>query len=217
MTAAAPSAPPLRRDAAANRERILAAAIEVFGTDGARAGIDDIAKLAGVGVGTVYRRFPTKDALIQAIVAELLGDLVKVAHTAAQAGPAEGVAEFLNGAGELQARYAGCLWLLWRSGDESEQTVAELRSIVQQLLTRAQQAHAVRHDLAYEDVVMVLWSLAGVVESARDVDPQLWRRTLEVMLLGLRPSSATLQHPPLRPGGLDEVARQTHARRVSQL
>jgi AcrR family transcriptional regulator len=214
-TATSPT--PLRRDAAANRERILAAAVEVFGTDGVRAGIDDIAKRAGVGVGTVYRRFPTKEALVQAIVAQLLADLVVVARSALEAPPTAGLAEFLTGAGELQARHAGSLWLLWSSGDECEQTVAELRAIVQQLLTRAQHARAVRHDLAYEDVVMVLWSLAGVVESARDVDPQLWRRTLEVLLLGLRPSSDSLHHPPLRSGGLDDVSRQTRARRASQL
>jgi AcrR family transcriptional regulator len=208
--------PSLRRDAAANRERILAAAIEVFGSDGAAAGIDDIARRAGVGVGTVYRRFPTKEALVQAIVAQLLADLVAVARLAMDAAPEAGLAEFLSGAGELQARHAGCLWQLWSSGDECEQTVAELRAAVQQLLTRAQASRAVRHDLAYEDVVMLLWSMAGVVESARDVDPHLWRRTLEVMLLGLKPAMTPLQQPSLRPGGLDEVATQTRLRRARQ-
>ncbi len=61
---------------------------------------------------------------------------------------------------------------------------------------------------------MLLWSLAGVVESVRDVDPDLWRRSLEVMLLGIRPAAAALAQPPLYPGGLDEVARRARERRA---
>src|ERR1700710_3092844 len=118
MSAAAPA---LRRDAAANRERILAAAVEVFSISGADAGIDEIATKAGVGVGTVYRRFPTKEALVQAIVAQLLGDLVTVAKDALEAPPASGLEEFLTAAGELQARHAGCLWQLWSSGQDGDE------------------------------------------------------------------------------------------------
>ena len=213
ISPSAVAAPPLRRDAAANRERILAAAIEVFSISGADAGIDEIAAKAGVGVGTVYRRFPTKEALVQAIVSQLLGDLVTVAKAALEAPPAGGLAEFLIGAGELQARHAGCLWQLWSSGREGDEVLAELRGIGQQLLTRAQQSGAVRHELVYEDIGMLLWSLAGVVESVRDVQPGLWRRTLELMLRGMRPEPERLVNPPLQPGGLDVVARMSRQRR----
>jgi len=216
MMPSAPTAPPLRRDAAVNRERILAAAIEVFSTAGADAGIDDIARRAGVGVGTVYRRFPTKEALVQAITAQLMRDLLVLAGQALDEPAADALAAFLTGAGDLQARHAGCLWQLWSSGPESDQIRAELRNSVQQVLLRAQACGAVRDDLTYEDVAMVLWSLAGVVESVRDVQPDLWRRTLEVLLLGLRPTGTPLSSPPLRPGGLDEVSRQTSDRRGRQ-
>ncbi len=212
MTAAAP----LRRDAAANRERILAAAIDVFSTSGADAGIDEIARKAGVGVGTVYRRFPTKEALVQAITAQLLRDLLVLARRALDVPAAEGLATFLAGAGDLQARHAGCLWQLWSSGPESDEIRGDLRQGVQRVLVRGRECGAVRDDLTYEDVAMVLWSLAGVVESVRDVQPDLWRRTLEVLLLGLRPTDAALQSPPLRPGGLDEVSLQTSHRRGRQ-
>jgi AcrR family transcriptional regulator len=207
---------PLRRDAAVNRQRILAAAIEVFSTSGADAGIDEIARRAGVGVGTVYRRFPTKEALMQAITAQLMRDLVVLARDALDVPAADALADFLRGAGDLQARHAGCLWQLWSSGPDSDEIRAELRKSLQQVLARAQGCGAVRDDLTYEDVAMVLWSLAGVVESVRDVQPELWQRTLEVLLLGLRPSGAPLATPPLRPGGLDEVARQTSDRRGRQ-
>jgi AcrR family transcriptional regulator len=203
----ATATPPLRRDAAANRERILSAAVEVFSVSGAEAGIDEVARRAGVGVGTVYRRFPTKDALLAEIVAQLLRDLVTVASDALEAPPAAGLAEFLTGAGELQSRHAGCLWQLWSSGKEGSETLRELRAIGQQLLSRAQHSGAVRSELVYEDIGMLLWSLAGVVESAHGVDPQLWRRTLEIMLHGMTPSTDQLAHPPLPPGGLDAVAR----------
>jgi AcrR family transcriptional regulator len=215
MTAA--TAAPLRRDAAANRERILAAAVEVFSASGADAGVDEIARRAGVGVGTLYRRFPTKEALVQAIGARLLRDLAEVARESLDAAPDAGLAAFLRGAGELQACHAGCLWQLWSSGPESDDNRAELREALQLLLTRAQRSGAVRPGLAYEDIWMLVWSLAGVVESVRDVDPQLWRRTLEIILLGLKPSPDPLHQPPLRPGGLDEVSRQTSQRRGRQV
>ncbi len=207
------AAPPLRRDAAANRERILTAAIEVFSASGAQAGIDEVARRAGVGVGTVYRRFPTKDALLVEIVDQLLRDLVTVARDALDAPPEAGLSAFLAGAGALQARHAGCLWQLWSGGPEHSATLRELRAIGQQLLGRAQDAGAVRSELVYEDIGMLLWSLAGVVESAHGVDPQLWRRTLEIMLHGMKPATQMLSHPPLPPGGLDAVARLSTKRR----
>ncbi len=211
-----PASPPLRRDAAANRERIVTAAVEVFSASGAQAGIDEVARRAGVGVGTVYRRFPTKEALLAEIVAQLLRDLVSVARDALEAPPEAGLAAFLTGAGALQARHAGCLWQLWSGGPEHGETLRELRAIGQQLLTRAQGSGAVRSELVYEDIGMLLWSLAGVVESAHGVDPQLWRRTLDIMLQGMKPAAETLSHPPLPPGGLDAVARLSNKRRESE-
>ena len=216
VSAAPPSAPPLRRDAAANRERILSAAVEVFSTSGAEAGIDEVARRAGVGVGTVYRRFPTKDALLAEIVAQMLRDLVTVAREALEEPPSDGLATFLTGAGELQARHAGCLWQLWSGGQEGGETLTELRAIGQDLLARAKASGAVRAELVYEDIGMLLWSLAGVVESAHGVDPQLWRRTLEIMLHGLKPAPTQLVHPPLAPGGLDAVARLSRERRSTE-
>ncbi len=209
------TAPPLRRDAAENRARILAAAIDVFGAAGAEAGIDDVARQAGVGIGTVYRRFPTKEALIDAIVAQLLHDVLDVARAALDAPAEEGLAAYLTGAGELQARHAGCLWQLWTGGDENAEVLPELRTVVQQLLTRAQHSGAVRADLSYEDIGMTLWSLAGVIESARDAGPDVWRRTLELILLGMKASAGPLHAPSLSPAGLQAIATRARQRRSS--
>ncbi len=213
-----PTTTPLRRDAAANRQRILAAAVEVFRTSGIDAGVDEIARRAGVGVGTLYRRFPTKEALVQAIVVELLSGLTRIAAEALQGPPETGLQDFLSSAGALQASHAGCLWQLWSSGDDADRVRAELRETLQRVLARGQHSGAVRSDLEYEDIWMVLWSLAGVVESVRDVAPDLWRRTLDLMLPGLRAAAASadgipLAHPSLGAGRLDAVARAATARR----
>jgi AcrR family transcriptional regulator len=200
-------APTLRRDAAANRERILAAAVEVIAASGKDAGIDEIARRAGVGVGTVYRRFPTKEALVQAIVAQLLRDMVASAQHALEVAPELAVAAFLVGAGELQARHAGALPLLWSTGEECQAILEELRATGHQVLERAQAAGAVRDELTYEDLAMALWALRGVIESTHRVEPTLWRRTLELLLHGMKPSPRTLRHPALRSDRLDEVAR----------
>ena len=203
--------PPLRRDAAANRERILTAAVEVFSASGAEAGIDEVARRAGVGVGTVYRRFPTKDALLAEIVAQLLRDLVAVAHEALR-GPARGRAGRFP---ERRRRAAGAprrlplAALVGRARGQSE-TLTELRAIGQQLLARAQRSGAVRAELVYEDIGMLLWSLAGVVESAHRVDPQLWRRTLEIMLHGLKPGAEDARPSPA-PAGRPRRRRQAVA------
>ena len=208
-------APPLRRDAAANRERILTAAIEVIAASGRDAGIDEIARRAGVGVGTVYRRFPTKEALVQAIVAQLLRDMVDAAQRALEVAPELAVPAFLVGVGEVQARHAGCLPLLWSSGEECTEILGELRVAGHQVLQRAKDAGAVRAELTYEDLAMALWALKGVIESTHEVEPTLWRRTLELLLHGMKPSPRVLRHPPLPSSGLDEVARLGRERNSS--
>ena len=99
---------PLRRDAERNRLRILQAAREVFADRGFDASLDQIAAHAGVGVGTVYRRFPDKDALIDALFEERIGEIAAVGQRALSASdPWEGLVDFLQQASALQARDRG--------------------------------------------------------------------------------------------------------------
>ena len=111
--------PALRRDAAANRAKILAAARTAFDEDGVDVGVEVIAQRAGVGVGTLYRRFPTKELLIEAVVSEVLEAVLSAAESALELGsPADGFVEYLRAVGRLQFEHAGCLARLWNDSAE---------------------------------------------------------------------------------------------------
>src|SRR5271156_373221 len=86
---------PLRQDAARNRDRLLAAAAEVFDAQGLDASVTDIARVAGVGIGTLYRRFPTKEALIDALVHDVLDATIQMARDASVAADGTGLEQFL--------------------------------------------------------------------------------------------------------------------------
>jgi AcrR family transcriptional regulator len=176
-----PESPLLRRDAARNRDKILAAARAAFDEDGVDVGVERIAQRAGVGVGTLYRRFPTKELLIQAVVDEVLQSILSAARTALEdESPANGLAEFLRAVGWLQFEHAGCLTRLWNQtpGD----VLDEIEAATSSLLARAQAVGAVRADLVYEDVTVLLWSLRGVIEATSSVSPDAWLRHLELLL-----------------------------------
>jgi AcrR family transcriptional regulator len=188
--------PALRRDAARNRDKILASARAAFDEEGVDVGVDVIARRAGVGVGTLYRRFPTKELLIQAVVDEVLGAVLAAARSALEnESPANGFAGYLGAVGRLQFEHAGCLTRLWNNtpGDVRDQIEETGRS----LLSRAQSAGAVRQDLVYEDVIVLFWSLRGVIEATSAVSPDAWLRHLDLLLSALAPADRPLQHPPL--------------------
>ena len=196
----APGVPALRRDAARNRDKILAAARAAFDEEGVDIGVEVIAQRAGVGVGTLYRRFPTKERLIEAVVSEVLEAVLSAATAALEnESPAEGFVEYLRAVGWLQFEHVGCLTRLWNDnpGDVRDQIETASRA----LLTRAQQAGAVRADLVYEDVVVLLWSLRGVIEATATVSADAWLRHLDLLVTSLAPTgrrSATRRSPPSR-------------------
>jgi AcrR family transcriptional regulator len=162
---------PLRRDAARNRQRILRAAAEVFTEHGLQASLDDVARHAGVGVGTVYRRFPDKEALAEALFEERLGALVGLAEQAL-AEPDEwvGLVSFLENAGALLAADRGLRQIVMfatYSCDRVGEARARLQPVVTKLVTRAQAAGAVRADLRPTDVPLIEFMLAAVADYAR--------------------------------------------------
>jgi AcrR family transcriptional regulator len=192
------AAPLLRRDAARNRDKILAAARAAFDEEGVDVGVEIIAQRAGVGIGTLYRRFPTKEVLIQAVVDEVLAGILSAANAALdRRSPADGFAEFLRAVGWLQFEHAGCITRLWNNspGDVRQQIETAIRS----LLAQAQSVGAVRQELVYEDVTVLLWSLRGVIEATSSVSADAWLRHLDLLLSSLAPSDQPLEHPPLTP------------------
>ncbi len=193
---------PLRRDAQRNRDRILAATRAAFQERGLDVGVDEIARRAGVGMGTLYRHFPTKDALIDAIVDARFAELTAAAERALEAPDAwEGFEAFLVGAVELQASDRGFKDALAARGRDEPRVKAarrKLHRVLDRLVERGRAEGALRADLAAEDVSVLLWATARVVERTADVAPGQPLRFLAMHLDGLRPAAASepLPAPP---------------------
>lgn len=185
-----PHARPLRADARRNRERVLAGARACFAEQGLAAQMPDIARQAGVGVGTLYRHFPTKAALLSALAAAHFERLVAIASRIEQAGlePGEAVFRLVREAAALtHGDVAMCEVLsAFPPPQVPEDTMTELRAITARLLERAKQAGAVRADASESDIgtMMCGFGRVAAVERLRgSVDAQ---RYLTLMLDGLR-------------------------------
>jgi AcrR family transcriptional regulator len=181
---------PLRRDAARNRERILAAAGEVFATRGLEVTLDDIAHHAGVGVGTVYRRFRDKEQLIDALFDERMDTVVTAAQNAlAEDDPWRGLEGFLCDIFVLHSADRGLRELAFAGRHGRERVArarAKLEPLVGDLVIRAQASGELRDDLRADDVPIIQKMLAEVIEISAGVSPELWRRYLTIVLDGLR-------------------------------
>jgi AcrR family transcriptional regulator len=195
---------PLRRDAAANRQRLLDAAASVFAEHGLDAGVEEIARVAGVGMGTLYRRFPTKDALIAALVHDVLDAMRSLAEAAAARSDGTGLEFFLEAASAYQSEHRGCLPRLWNNGVDND-SVAQVRRAIRELLEDAKAHGRVRPEVTPTDLTMIMWSMRGVIEATGGVAPQAWRRHLDILIAGLRPVSQPLQHRPLTRAQVDTI------------
>lgn len=202
--------PPLRRDAQRNRERIVAATRAAFQERGLDVGVDEIARRAGVGMGTLYRHFPNKDALIDAIVDARFAELTEAAEQALEAPRAwDGLDGFLTAAVELQAVDRGFKdALAARGGDAQRVKTArrKLHAAIQRLVDRGHEERALRPDLAGEDIIVLLWATARIIERTADVGAEQARRFIAMHLDGLRPSAATTP-PPAGPLTARQVRR----------
>ena len=193
---------PLRSDAVRNRRRLLEAAGRVFEEKGLDASVADVARVAGVGMGTLYRRFPSKEALIEALVTEVLEATIAMARGAAAWPDGSGLEHFLVASSAYQAEHLGCLPKLWHSDHDLMQTA---RRLIDGLLSDAQAHHRVRSDLTSTDINLVMWSIRGVLETTRANAPDAWRRHLELLIAGMRPTDAKLGHRPLTRVQVDRI------------
>jgi AcrR family transcriptional regulator len=181
---------PLRKDAERNRQRILDAAAELFTQRGLGVTLNDIAHHADVGVGTVYRRFPNKELLIDALFEQRMAEIVALAEAAIEnPDPWLGLVSFLERGLELQARDKGLKQLLLGT-PEGCARVGGMRErmlpLVTVLVERARHAGVLRPDFEPTDMPIISWMVGAVVDHARDVKPELWRRYFELLLRGLR-------------------------------
>ena len=197
---------PLRRDARRNRDRLVASARELFATAGVDVSVEEITHQAGLGMGTLYRHFPTKDDLIDAVLEDAFAEIVQLAKSAAAEPDAwAGFTRFLEGMLVLHAENRGLKDVLAAGahGPQREAMRARVRPLVRRMVERAQEQGTLRADFSPEDVPIVFWTADRVIDTTRNVAPGYWRRYLAFLLDGLRASAATpLSTPPLTPAQL---------------
>lgn len=196
---AGPQPRPLRRDAERNRRRMLEAAAEVFAARGLAATLDDVAHHAGLGVGTVYRRFADKEALIEALFEDRIRALVDLAEAAGAAtDPWAGFVSYLEAASSRMAADRGLREaVLSPVHGQVGVTLAraELGPRVDRLTARCRDAGVLRPDVAGTDVATLLHAVQAAAVIGGAASPEHWRRTLGVLLDGLVPARAA--HRPL--------------------
>lgn len=192
----------LRKDAEQNRTKILEAARSLFAARGVNAPLEDVAAAAGVGIATLYRRFPDR----QALLAALFVDEFEIYDTAAEAAlacddPWQGFRTYLERLCESQAAEEGLREAFTQAlpGDrELEARRTRLRGKMQRIIERAQAQGTLRADVNAEDLAFVMWANASVVAATAQVVPDAWRRLFDLLLDGFRAECAhELTQPPL--------------------
>ena len=204
---------PLRADAARNRDKLLVAAVQVFGERGLDAPLEEIARRAGVSIGTLYNHFPTRETFFDAIFPERLAALDRIAEAALEdPDPWNGFTGFLEGLFALQAEDHGLNDALARrfpaSPEVNDACHRGFRHAAD-IIARAKESGRLRADFEPQDLATVIWAMSQVIRESMEVAPQAWRRCLAFFLDGLRADAA---HPIAVPA-LTETQLSTMARR----
>jgi AcrR family transcriptional regulator len=199
-----------RSDARRNRERIVAAALALFTTRGVDVSVRDIARQAEVGLGTMYRHFPSRDDLVDAALTEAFADCIVIGEEALEAESAwEGLVTFLERTLRLHAGNRGFIDVVEtqeRGRERSRALRARIRSQLAELIARAQAEGTLRPDFTPQDGTLIFWACDRTIELAGDVAPTAWRRQLAFILDGLRTERATpVDEPPLTERQLAKV------------
>jgi AcrR family transcriptional regulator len=190
----------LRADARRNRLAVIGAAKRLFADQGLDVQMPDVARDANVGVGTVYRHFPTKDDLIAALVAERFERLAQKAHEALQAEDAwEGMSDFIRFSAQIQADDRGLCEVMGSRPEvmDAAAGAAGLPELCELLVKRAQRSGQLRRDLTWEDVPMIACGLGRITQATVGPASGRWPRLVEIILDGLRaPGNGRLPRCP---------------------
>ena len=183
----------LRADAQRNLVRVLDAAREVFAEQGIDAPVTEIADRAGVGVGTIFRRFPTKDDLLVAVVEQRTEQLIEAADLAlASSDPGAALRRFMETATAMQI--SDVCWCEAGTDIFGREGIRELTDVlvgkIGELLTSAQTAGQVRSDVRALDIPVLLMAVAKSGLMLEEAVPGAWKRYLAIILDGLRPEAA---------------------------
>jgi AcrR family transcriptional regulator len=189
---------PLRADARRNRERVITAARVVFAEHGRDAQMDDVAKRAGVGVGTVYRHFPTKETLIEALAVDRFEKVLAAGKAALlEEDPWKAFTSALWAGAELTASDRSFTEIVSEiSGPMPvpEGLEREMRETYGELMRRAQASGDLRPDLVLDDIPMFMCGI-GLGARKTHACPDAWRRHIAIVIDGLRASSASAPLP----------------------
>ena len=177
---------------------------------GADVTVEQIARRAGVGVGTLYRHFPGKEALVDAVLDDAFDEIVALAGSALGEDDAwTGFAGFIERAVALHAANGGLRDIVSgnaRGRERAASMRARLQPLVSRLVERAQAQGSLRPDFAPEDVPLLFWGSGRVIDLSAPVAPEIWRRFLGLLLDGLRSGAASpLPAPPLTRAQLGRV------------
>ncbi|RJL34162.1 TetR/AcrR family transcriptional regulator [Bailinhaonella thermotolerans] len=198
----------LRADAARNRERLLDAASRIVAERGVDAPLEEIARQAGVSIGTLYNHFPTREALLDAVLVGRLASLDRLGSEALAApDPWDGFAGFVEGLFALQAENHGLNDAIARAGSFSPEAAAACHRgfrHVDQIIARAREAGRLRPDFETADLITLVWAVSQVIRESMSAAPDAWRRFLAFFLDGLRPGAA--RPLPVEPLGPDRLA-----------
>jgi AcrR family transcriptional regulator len=186
---------PLRADAERNRKRLLDAAVEVFAERGLEASTAEIARRAGVGQGTVFRRFPTKDDLVAAIVVDRLGEITDAAEALLADPPPEGrVLAFMAQLAQIHVRDRGLIEAVNGTRALADPAVHEahgaLMDVIEELVKADRDAGLIRADIGAFDVMALTKAVATACEP--EIASAGWKRYLAVVSAGLRPTDEKL-------------------------
>ena len=206
---------PLRRDAERNRQRILTAASEVFNERGLDVSLDEIARHAGVGVGTVYRRFRTKEELIEALFLDRLDSVASIADEAyANPDAWRGLVSFMERMAEIMEGDLGLRqMLMFATYGRDLVAIARQRNapLIERLVERAQAAGQLRADIRQTDIAFIVFILTEATHLAHAANPDIWRRYLTLILDGMRPGRDGVTPLPIaamRPEEMEKGMRQ---------
>ena len=208
-----------RRDARRNHELLVVAAREVFAEQGVDASLEEIARRAGVGIGTLYRHFTTREALVEAVFERRIGELVAVAEqAAAEPDGRTALTRLLEGTLGLQAGDRLLKDVLLRHPPSAGRLASardKLRGLFEQVLERAREQGTLRGDFTSSDLALLFWSFAPLIDATAEVAPSAWRRHLHLLLDGLRAGATT---PPAdRPLSAEELQAAMLALREQRL
>ena len=198
---------PLRRDAEVNLNRILTAARSAFAEHGYEASMEDIAARADVGVGTLYRRFPNKADLLDAVVEAAQEDKRHIAEAVlSDVAPEDGIFEFVRRCIAVPSCWRATISAPpWRTKGAG---LGQTAPLLEEILAGSQRAGSVRPDIDVADIVVVLMAVRSIADvcDTKAVKPSL--RFLELLLDGLRPGHTTPTHDPLTLAQLDRILRR---------